>query len=470
MPSKTSPASQVTVLTRAQLERIKQTALMEPTLEDKQYEIARLKQLSDERAAKWPNTLQAQRERKERALHERHAAEETMKQEIDRQEAEHRAENRRLQIERANKILFDENDRVRGFHSRLQKADVIQENDMLIGAKKQIETMKKAQDAAFVEQQQRALELAETAELRKFASEKERALLQKDIQMRQLEDVKTKIIAERHESKREGVLLKQRAIEEAEEQRRKEIMRKEKAQELTNAVAAANQTLQAFKLKDLERQREAEIAMEAYAMKKAETIAERERVLKERQAAKDAERKRVADAIEKNYNEWMAREKSRMDKDEEKAKAAAIADDSSRKQRMKDTLADLDASNRAQLESKAAAKTRQRDEEAIQAKEWSNRLVELKKEEQQEALQRLDKEKRLKQFHLRQAEMKGRRKAQQRIEELQEVAQIQMSIQEQEAVFRQYADEWIGEYKRIGKSTAPMLSYIHKKETVETMR
>lgn len=184
---------------------------------------------------------------------------------IDRQEAEHRAENRRLQIERANKILFDENDRVRGFHSRLQKADVIQENEMLIGVKKQIDTMRKAQEAAFIEQQKQALELAEAAELRKFALERERALEQKDIQMRQLENVKTKIIAERIETKREGVLLKQRAIEEAEEQRRKELLRREKAQELTNAVTAANQTLQAFKLKDLERQKEEERAMEGEA-------------------------------------------------------------------------------------------------------------------------------------------------------------------------------------------------------------
>lgn len=341
---------------------------------------------------------------------------------------------------------------------------------MLIGVKKQIDTMRKAQDAAFVEQQKQALDLAETAELRKFALERERALQQKDVQMRQLEDVKTKIIAERVETKREGALLKQRAIEEAKEQRRKEIERREKAQELTNAVTAANQTLQAFKAKDLERQKEAERAMEEYARKKQETIMERERVLKERQAAKDAERQRVADAIERNYNEWMAREKARMDKDEAKAKAASAADDSSRKQRIRDTIADLDASNRAQLAAKAAAKTRWKAMEAAEASEWTSRLAELKMEEQQDARDRLDKEKRLKQFHLRQAEMKARKKAQQRIEELQEVAQIHMSVHEQEEVFRQYAEEWIGEYRRLGKNTAPMVTYINKKETVETMR
>lgn len=464
------PSSSATILTRAQLEKIKKTAYSEAVFEPKQDEKQRLKDLSDSRAAKWSNTLTAQRARNDRLHVERLAAEELEKQEIDRQEAEHRAENRRLQIERANKILFDESDRVRGFHSRLLKSDTIQENEMLIGFKKQIDVMKKAQEAAFVDQQKRALELAEAAELRKFGEEKERAMHQKTVQMRQLEEVKTKIIAERKETKREGLLLKQRAIEEAEEQRLKEVERRNKALELTAAVAAANTTLQAFKLKEMEREREQERAMEAYANKKAASIAERERVVAERRAAKEAERKRVADAIEKNYNDWMAREKSRMDRDEAKAAQASAADDSSRRQRIMDTMADLDASNRAQLAAKADAKARRRQDEAVGAQEWSIRLAELKKEEEQEVRDRLAKERRLASFHLRQAEAKARKRAAQRIEELQEVAQIELTLREQEEIFRQYAEEWVGEYRRLGKSTVPMESYLNKKETVETMR
>ena len=78
---------------------------------------------------------------------------------VDRQEAKHTAEQRRLQIERANKILFDESDRVKTFHSTLQKSDTIQENELLIGYKKQINVLKQAQEAAFVEQQKQALEV-----------------------------------------------------------------------------------------------------------------------------------------------------------------------------------------------------------------------------------------------------------------------------------------------------------------------
>ena len=78
---------------------------------------------------------------------------------MDRQEAELNAEQRRLQIERANKILFDESDRVKNFHSTLMKADTMAENEVLMGYKKQIAVLKKAQEAAFVEQQRQALEV-----------------------------------------------------------------------------------------------------------------------------------------------------------------------------------------------------------------------------------------------------------------------------------------------------------------------
>jgi hypothetical protein len=162
---------------------------------------------------------------------------------IDRQEAMLRADQRRLQIERANKILFDETDRVRGFHSTLQKADIIQENEALIGYKKQIGMLRKAQEAAFVEQQRQALEQADAAELAKLQLMKDRALQQKTIQMKQVDDFRNRIITERREDHREGLLLKQRAVEEEEEMRQKEITRRRKAQDLNDVSRAGQEIL-----------------------------------------------------------------------------------------------------------------------------------------------------------------------------------------------------------------------------------
>lgn len=71
---------------------------------------------------------------------------------------------------------------------------------------------------------------------------------------------------------------------------------------------------------------------------------------------------------------------------------------------------------------------------------------------------------------MRQMEIKARKRAQARIEELQEAAQIQLTLREQEDIFRQYAGEWIEEYRRQGKTTVPMEIHLNKKTTVETMR
>lgn len=464
--------AQVAYISKAELDRIRSTVSdtqqFESTMEKE--ERKRLKELSDTRAAGWPNTLQAQRARKERARQERANAEESERQEIDRQEAMIRADQRRLQIERANKILFDETDRVRGFHSTLQKSDVIQENEALIGYKKQIGMLRKAQEAAFVEQQRQALEQADAAELAKLQLMKERALQQKTIQMKQVDDFRNRIITERREDHREGLLLKQRAVEEEEEMRQKEVTRRRKAQELNNAVTAANQTLQEFKLKEMEQAKEAERAMETYAKKKAEVMAERERRVKEKQAMKEAERKRVADQIESNFNDWMSKEKSQLDKDVAERDLKQALDEAARKQRQRDRLADMHATNSAQLQAKAEAKVRSKQEEAVRAEEWTHRLKELKQEEIQEEKQRLARERQVASFQLRQAEIKARKKAASKIEELQEAAQIQLTLREQEDIFKQYAGEWIDEYRRQGKSTVPMELYVNKKTTLENMR
>jgi len=68
----------------------------------------RLKGLSDSRKAKWPNTLEAARAKKERARQEKAEADEVMHQAIDGEEEALGAEKRRLAIERANKMLYDQ--------------------------------------------------------------------------------------------------------------------------------------------------------------------------------------------------------------------------------------------------------------------------------------------------------------------------------------------------------------------------
>ena len=133
---------------------------------------------------------------------------------MDRAEAKLRAEARQLQIERANKLLYDETDKVKSFHSALLLSDVLKERQHQIAYRGAVETIKKKHDAVFVKEAERAVEVAEMAESKKMAERRTRALVERDAQLAQLEDLKTKILGEKAQNEREGVELREQAAEE----------------------------------------------------------------------------------------------------------------------------------------------------------------------------------------------------------------------------------------------------------------
>lgn len=103
---------------------------------------------------------QASRERKTQEAQERCEREEAARLEADRAEAAERAAARQLAIQRANKMLHDEGDRVKALHGRLLLSEVIAQNRALAEHKGRVTAARRAQDAAFVKRQQEALEVS----------------------------------------------------------------------------------------------------------------------------------------------------------------------------------------------------------------------------------------------------------------------------------------------------------------------
>jgi hypothetical protein len=75
-----------------------------------------------------------------------------------------------------------------------------------------------------------------------------------------------------------------------------------------------------------------------------------------------------------------SQEKSQLDKDVAERDLKQALDEAARKQRQHDRLAEMHATNSAQLQAKAEAKVRSKQEEAVRAEEWTHRLKELKQE------------------------------------------------------------------------------------------
>ena len=70
---------------------------------------------------------------------------------------------------------------------------------------------------------------------------------------------------------------------------------------------------------------------------------------------------------------------------------------------------------------------------------------------------------------MHQAELRARRKAKAKIAELEDAAQVQLTLAEQEDIFRKYAAECVAEYRLQGKSTVPMELHLKKKTVMECL-
>ncbi|GIL53247.1 hypothetical protein Vafri_8891 [Volvox africanus] len=174
--------------------------------------------------------------------------------------------------------------------------------------------------------------------------------------------------------------------------------------------------------------------------------------------------------MEDNYRQWNAKEEARVARDVADADAKAAADAEARRKKAADLAAAIDASRQAQLRAKASAKAAEKAEEAEYVASWRNRSSQLQQEEDEEKLKRLAVGKQLAAFQLRQAAIKARKMAEARIAELQEAAQLALSVQEEEEIFLKYAAECIEEYRRQGKPTKPMELHLRKKTTIENMQ
>lgn len=120
----------------AELESIKRRALIGKMVlgseDDDSSRQAERHERSQQRAAKWPNTLQATRKKKEDARKERLAREEAARVEIDKQEERRRNRKRLEAIKRANQALLSQTDKMKMLKSQKMMSDVNEVNDSQI--------------------------------------------------------------------------------------------------------------------------------------------------------------------------------------------------------------------------------------------------------------------------------------------------------------------------------------------------
>merc|ERR1711907_431545 len=196
------------VISSAELNRIKGSTCRDvktnPT--DLKQERISLQKMSLARVQKWPNTLEAERKRKEARRLEKAEKEEDERKKIDREEAAIAGEKRRMAIERANKMLYDDSDRVKSFHSQLLLSDVLKEREAQIEIARQRKKNDRRREKHWHKMQEEAIVEYDKKEAEKQAEVHRKKYDVAVAREAQLTDIKAAIAKAKEEERREGEL------------------------------------------------------------------------------------------------------------------------------------------------------------------------------------------------------------------------------------------------------------------------
>ena len=410
-----------------------------------------LRLLSDQRVSQWPNTLEAQRIRKDKLKKERLEEEERRRQLIDQEEEELRQAAKQRVLDNANRHQYEQNDKIKAFTSKLFLASVLADREQQIEVTKERKQQEAQEAKEWLKIEQELRAKADAEEDRKIKAMKEKATTLKSGQLSQLDDIRQRKIAERDANRAEGERIKRAAQDMMREQEEAERKRKEQQKQSNHDLVIAN--LENERLKEerriQEKLEEGKIAV--FAELKDKQVLERKKRAEERHTAKLGRRQEIIDA----QAERLAAIQAAVEEREMKAMRDFDKERQERERREKDLR------DRRQKEiADFREEQRQRDEEARDKKAleedrmkhvWKQRSEMLIDEELHERQLEREKAERLQRFHLLQHQEKKQQSLLEKRKEIEEGIFLQEALKNEQEMYESYVNAVMGDYVQNGR-------------------
>jgi hypothetical protein len=263
-------------MTRSELLRIRRL-VQEPEKTNEQQKREYLRDLSDTRQQKWPNTLAAMRRQKDEARARREEQLEAERRVRDKEEADRRAEDRRKKIEKANQIIYSQTDKMKVLRSAQLLSDVLKTREKQIRDKARKIDISKKQDALWHNDTLRQCAEFDKKEVKKLKARKQVSKQVAIDQQEQLEAYKQRYIDVLIDENEEGELIKKKALQDQLEEQRKKIAKIRAAKASDRAVRLANEKYEVIKRQLADKEAEEDHKIEVFAKHKQDILAERSR-------------------------------------------------------------------------------------------------------------------------------------------------------------------------------------------------
>jgi len=458
------------VISSSELDRIQQALLPENerpgagknSAKQSRERSAELHAQSQARAKLWSNTLEGSRRKKAEDKQKKLELEELERQRVDAEEAKIQLDQRKATIDRANKLLYDESDRMKSFHSKMMLCDVLAEREAQVSLKDELKKLEHVREDRFLEMQKQNYRKMLEREIKEKETKEELSRVAAKAQKEQLAEYKDKRFREVEDQMLEGELLRRKAIEDLEAERKAEQKRCSTAVQASAATQQANEYLKQIKAEDLLRQQREEEHIEAFSKRKEKLLELRKKKEEEVFQSKQDARNQMIEAQARNLQDMSQYEHARVerqaaekDADDERKRVAKEA----QKQRWEQ---DIQKSRAAQIARKRSDRERGKAEDAETAKFLSEWCKVLDEQEQKEQETKNAANRKLAAEHKKMVEIQRSRGSEEKTQEAAVAMRAKKAMEADTVEFHGYAENCIREYADSGKNVAPLIKELRE--------
>lgn len=459
-----------TIISAAEFDRIQQSLLPESeqrstdggTRVKAQTRAMELHHKSQARAKTWDNTLEGSRRKKAEDKRRKMELEELERQKIDAEEAKIQLDQRKATIDRANKLLYDESDRMKSFHSKMMVCDVLAEREAQVSLKDELKKLEHVREDRFLEMEKQNYRKMLEREMKEKETKEELSRLAARAQKEQLADYKEKKFREIEDQMLEGELLRRKAIEDLESERKAERKRRGMAVQALAETQKANEYLKQIKAEDSLRMQREEEKVQQYAQRKEKLLELRKQkedeVFQQKQASRnamiEAQARRLAE-MQSNEDERIERQVAQKEANDE---AKRLAKEEA-KRRWED---DIQKSRVQQIQRKQAQREQEKAEDAETAKFLQEWCKVLDRQEQEEVELKSQANRKLAGEHKKMVEVARRKGEADKALEGEVSLKAKRAIEADTIEFHSYAENCIRDYAAEGKNVIPLIKELRE--------
>lgn len=439
-------------ISRSDLERIKNSVKPE-TQDSFKDRKAELKKKSEDRLQHWPNTLEALRKKKESFLKDKEDALEEQRRKVDEEDAELKKQQRLEAIKRANQLLYEQTDKMKVLRSEELYAKVIDERKEQLAEKQHLKELEKQKEREFHESLKARIKKAEDDEQLKMEQEWKK---RQDVTQQLNEQVisrktKKEIEAINHKRMQDAMLLTAQRELEAEKQAEEEYrLRCKKGNEdmlLANdeLLVIRNEILDRQKLDEEKRLREVELIEQRKIARKA---------LEQRKFEKAQEtRQKMIEAAVKTLTEKSSHDEARLEQQVQQQKDKIDKQEKEKEEKKAKEWTNIVQSRAELLAFKASKAAKEKEDNARIAEmvKEQAKLEELKEKEAEEKAKEIVAN--IKAAQVAEAIAAQRKKAEERMMQLQADNAIKERAKQEDEQFLAVAKQEIERLAKEGKST-----------------